>query len=78
MRGALLGRRSDGVVLDMDALRGAVEAIPASAYGGFTGLTIHSLVNRILAPMIWVGPFTATADIGADAAVVDAVLTFRS
>jgi hypothetical protein len=77
MRRALLGQVSDGAVFDTSALRLAIEAIPASAYGGLTGLTIRSLVRRFANPLIWVGPITATVDVGPDALVIDADLSFR-
>ncbi|MHB8417112.1 MAG: hypothetical protein ACYDCL_03485 [Myxococcales bacterium] len=78
MRGPLLGRVSDGAVLDPQALRQSVEAIPASAYVGLTGLTLRSLVRRFSAPLLWLGPLTATVDVAPDSVVADAALVFRS
>ncbi len=77
MRPMLLGQISDGAVVDPAALRQSIEAIPPSAYGGLTGLTVRSLVRRFASPLIWLGPLTAMVDVKADAVIADASLIFR-
>ena len=74
---ALVGHVSDGLALDTDALLAAVERIPPSAYGGLTGLTLRSLVDRLSEPLRHLGPLVATVNFEADAAIADATIPFR-
>ncbi|MHB1846093.1 MAG: hypothetical protein ACYCWW_14805 [Deltaproteobacteria bacterium] len=71
---ALQGHVSDGLALDTDALRLALESLPDGAFGGLTGFTLRSVLERVELALSHLGPLTAILQFDADAATLDAEL----
>jgi hypothetical protein len=63
--------------LDVPVLLAQVEAIPSSAFAGFTGLTLRSVVTRLASPLQHVGPATATLAWDSDALTLDAAVVLQ-
>jgi hypothetical protein len=63
--------------LDVPMLLAQVEAIPSSAFAGFTGLTLRSAVSRLAAPLQHIGPVTASFAWDSDALVLDTAVPLQ-
>ena len=63
--------------LDLPMLLGEVDAIPASAFGGFAGLTVRSLIARLTAPLGHFGKLQAALFLEGDAAITELVIPLR-
>ncbi len=74
---ALTGHVSDGIAFDSAAAREALSAIPDSAFGGLTGITLRALFDRAEAALGQLGPVVATLQLDADAATIDAEVRLR-
>jgi hypothetical protein len=55
--------------LDVPALLTQLEAAPSAAYGGFSGLTVRSLVTRVTSPLAHLGVVEVSLALDGDAAV---------
>jgi hypothetical protein len=63
--------------LDVPVLLAQVEAIPSSAFAGFTGLTLRSVVTRLASPLRHFGPATASLAWDSDALTLDAAVPLQ-